>query len=206
MTKLQKHRRKAVEILLAKADKTIPMLIDYQLDAALRNLLNLPKLPPGGEPYSGWMVGGGHSNNSSMIISSKGLNLIKHWEGYRSNAYKCPAGVWTIGYGHTKGVYEGQKITSYEADIMLKEDLAVFEGAVSRFVKVNLTQGQFDALVSFAFNVGVSAFQNSTLLRLLNKGDYDGAAGQFQRWVKAGKQTLPGLVRRRESERKVFLS
>lgn len=139
-----------------------------------------------------------------MQISKAGLDLIKQFEGLYLKAYRCPAGVPTIGYGHTAGVAMGQTITEQHADEYLRRAVRMFERAVERVVKVPLTQGQFDALVSFAFNLGAGALQSSTLLRLLNSGDYAGAADQFGRWTKAGGRVLPGLVRRREAERRLF--
>lgn len=139
-----------------------------------------------------------------MQISKAGLDLIKQFEGLYLKAYRCPAGVPTIGYGHTAGVAMGQTITQQQADDYLRRDVRQFERAVARLVTVPLTQGQFDALVSFAFNIGDGALAQSTLLRLLNAGDYAGAAAQFDRWNKAGGRVLPGLVRRRAAERALF--
>lgn len=139
-----------------------------------------------------------------MQISKAGLDLIKQFEGLYLKAYRCPAGVPTIGYGHTAGVAMGQTITQQQADDYLRRDVRQFERAVARLVTVPLTQGQFDALVSFAFNLGEGALAQSTLLRMLNAGDYAGAAAQFDRWNKAGGRVLPGLVRRRAAERALF--
>ena len=140
-----------------------------------------------------------------MNISTNGIELIKQFEGCRLKAYKCPAGIWTIGYGHTSGVKEGQTITRAEAEQLLKEDLARFERVINNIVKIEINQNQFDALVSFSYNLGVGALNNSTLLRLLNKGDYNGAAEQFNRWVYAGGKKLTGLVKRRTAEKELFL-
>lgn len=139
-----------------------------------------------------------------MNTSQKGLDLIKSFEGLRLSAYKCPAGVWTIGYGTTAGVKPGQSITKERAEELLRDDVKRFEDQVLRLVKVPLTQGQFDALVSFTYNLGAANLGNSTLLRLLNAGDYKGAAAQFDRWTKAGGKELPGLVKRRAAERALF--
>lgn len=139
-----------------------------------------------------------------MHISQQGLDLIKSFEGLRLSAYKCPADVWTIGYGTTAGVKPGQAITKERAEELLREDVARFEAQVLRLVKVPLTQGQFDALTSFVYNLGAGNLSNSTLLRVLNAGDYSGAAAQFDRWDKAGGKVLPGLVRRRAAERALF--
>ncbi len=141
-----------------------------------------------------------------MEISQKGLDLLKQFEGCKLDAYRCPAGVWTIGYGHTRDVEPGQVITRAEAEDLLREDLADFEEAVGDVVEIELTQGQFDALVSFAYNVGKGALRSSTLLRLLNNNDIQGAANQFVRWNKAGGQVLKGLTRRRLAEKELFLS
>lgn len=139
-----------------------------------------------------------------MHISQQGLDLIKSFEGLRLSAYKCPADVWTIGYGTTAGVKPGQTITKERAEELLREDVKRFEDQVLRLVKVPLTQGQFDALVSFVYNLGAGNLSNSTLLRLLNEGDYAGAGAQFERWTKAGGKVLAGLVRRRAAERALF--
>ena len=148
-------------------------------------------------------------------ISSKGLNLIKHYEGCYLTAYLCPANVWTIGYGHT-GKVDGAKITSgmkisnTKANQLLKVDLHGFERIVTKLVKVPINQNLFDALVSFSFNVGAGALENSTLLKELNAGKYKSAAKHFLDWNKAtvnGKKVvLNGLTKRRQSEMELFLS
>lgn len=146
---------------------------------------------------------------SPRAISAAGLNLIKHFEGLYLKAYKDPVGIWTIGYGHTGlthndgTVKAGRVITTAEAEDLLRYDLANFEGRVSRLVTVPLSDDEHAALVSFDFNTGGLA--DSTLRRLLNAGDYAGAADQFLRWDKAGGKTLAGLTRRRKSERNLFL-
>ena len=140
-----------------------------------------------------------------MEISKNGIILIKKFEGCSLKAYKCPAGVWTIGYGHTNKVFVDDVITQEEAETLLKQDLIIHCNNVSKLVKVHLNQNQFDALVSFEYNVGYGAFQNSTLLKLLNQGKYKEAAAQFDRWIYAGKKVLPGLVNRREAEKELFL-
>ena len=137
-------------------------------------------------------------------ISDEGLDLIKHFEGCELTAYVCPSGIYTIGYGHTGGVTPGQTITQAEADEILRDDVRKFETGVDNHTNVPLNQSQFDALVSFTFNVGLGAYRDSTLLRLLNGADYEGAAGQFGRWVNGASGPLPGLVRRREAEEKLF--
>jgi lysozyme len=141
-----------------------------------------------------------------MKTSKNGINLIKKYEGCYLKAYKCPANVWTIGYGRTKGVKQGMKITKAKAEAHLKDDLVTFENAVDKYVKVPINQNQFDALVSFSFNCGTGALKTSTLLRNLNKKDYSGAANEFLRWNKANGKVLNGLTKRRKEERTLFLT
>lgn len=131
--------------------------------------------------------------------------IIKDFEGLELEAYKCPADVLTIGYGHTKKVSAGDVITEGEADILLALDVQDAERAVNAYVDVDINQNQFDALVSFVYNLGAGNFKSSTLLRKLNQGDYLGAANEFQRWNKAGGKVLRGLVRRREAEANLFI-
>lgn len=133
-------------------------------------------------------------------INDAGLALIQRWEGLRLTAYQDVAGVWTIGYGHTRDVRPGQTITEAEATALLRADLAEAEAAVTRLVKVPLTDGQFAALVSFVFNVGQGAFGSSTLLRRLNSGDYDAVPGELARWSRAGGRVVQGLANRRAAE------
>lgn len=140
-----------------------------------------------------------------MNISPDGLALIKRFEGLRTEAYKCSAGVLTIGYGSTgKHVTPGMKITEAEAEELLLKDVARFERGVSERIQVPVTQGQLDACIALAFNIGLAAFGKSTLLRLLNESKYSLAAEQFDRWTRAGGKKLPGLVRRRAAERALF--
>lgn len=139
-------------------------------------------------------------------INQEGLTLIKRFEGLKTKAYICPAGVLTIGYGSTgPHVKPGMVISEAEAERLLIKDLARFEAAVERLVKVPLTDGQFAALVSFTFNVGAGNLQKSTLLRKLNAKDYKGAADQFPAWNKAAGKVMNGLVKRRADERALFL-
>lgn len=142
--------------------------------------------------------------NNKLKTSQQGLELIKHFEGFRSKAYLCPANVWTIGYGTTSGVKRGQVVTEAQATQMLQRDVEKFENAIKRHVQVPLRQNEFDALVSFVYNVGEGNFKSSTLLRLLNQGGYDDVYAQLQRWNRGGGRVLTGLVRRREAEGKLF--
>lgn len=139
-----------------------------------------------------------------MKTGKKGIELIKEFEGFKRSPYLCPAGVWTIGYGSTKGITKNTKpITKQDAEKLLINDLTDAERAVRSFVKVPLTQNQFDALVSFTFNLGAGALSRSTLLKMLNAGNYD-LESQFLRWVRAGGKILPGLTRRRQAEADLF--
>ncbi|MMZ51657.1 Lysozyme RrrD [compost metagenome] len=139
-----------------------------------------------------------------MNISDKGLKLIQSFEGFREKAYLCPAGVWTIGYGHTKNVYPGQVSSMHDATMRLQWDAGNAERVVRQNVNVQLSQNQFDALVSFVFNLGERNFVQSTLLKYLNAGDYASAANQLLRWNKADGRVLPGLTRRRRAEKELF--
>ena len=139
-----------------------------------------------------------------MNISDNGLDLIKKHEGLRLEAYQDSVGVWTIGYGHTAGVKEGDTCTEEEANAYLREDAKSAERCVNSCVAVPLTQNEFDALCSFAFNLGCTSLRNSTLLRKLNDSDFDGAAAEFQKWNHAGGKVLAGLTKRREDEAQLF--
>jgi len=141
-----------------------------------------------------------------MRSSDKGIDLIKSYEGLRLQSYDDGGGVWTIGYGSTTGVTPGMTIDEAEATRLLKSDLMTAEQCVDESVEVEVTQHQFDALVSFVFNVGCKAFQNSTLLKLLNGGNADAAAQQFARWNKDNQKILAGLTKRRASEAELFLT
>jgi lysozyme len=144
-----------------------------------------------------------------MKTSHAGLNLNKEFEGLRLKAYKCPASVWTIGFGHTSKagapiVTPDLVITKAEAEEILKRDLVQYEEGVSSRVKVTLTQGQFDALVSFVYNVGETQFSRSTLLKRVNAGRFDEVPVEFMKWTRGGGKELPGLIRRRRAEVKLW--
>lgn len=140
-----------------------------------------------------------------MRINPDGLSIIREFETLELDAYYCPANVLTIGYGHTgPDVYEGQSITEDRANQLLAEDVAWAEDAVNTLAPPHITDNQFSALVSFVFNVGVGAFERSTLLRKLRGGDISGAACEFGRWNKSGGRVLRGLTRRRLAERVLF--
>lgn len=146
-----------------------------------------------------------------MKTGQAGIDLIKRFEGFSGKPYRCPADIPTIGYGSTRYA-DGREvsmsdppITEAQAVQLLADTLGRYEKGVTGLVTVPLTQSQFDALVSFAYNLGVGNLGNSTLLKKLNNRDYAGAANEFSRWVRGGGKILPGLVARREAERKLFL-
>ena len=140
-------------------------------------------------------------------INMAGLELIKSFEGCRLTAYKCPAGVWTIGYGHTgPDVKSGKTITFTEAEQLLKGDLDKFEDGVEKGIgTAAVTENQFAAMVSLAFNIGLGGFLKSTVLRMHKAGKYELAANAFLLWINGGGRQLPGLVRRRKAERTLYL-
>lgn len=141
-----------------------------------------------------------------MKCSQAGIDLIKRFEGFSAECYVCPAGKRTIGYGHVLAEGEAEQISAQEAEALLVKDIASAEEAVNRLVEVPLSQHQFDALVCLTYNIGNRAFSRSTLLRLLNNGDYMAAAAQFPRWVYASGKLLNGLRNRREAEQQLFLN
>lgn len=141
------------------------------------------------------------------VVSSKGLALIKEFEGLRLKAYRCPAGVATIGYGWTKGVRMGDVWTVQKAEEMLVEGVKPYAATVAKAIgKTPTTQNEFDSMVSFCYNVGEGAFRKSSVLRYHVRGQKKFAAEAFMKWVKGGGRTLPGLVRRRRSERALYLA
>ncbi len=146
-----------------------------------------------------------------MKVNAAGLDLIKSFEGLRLKAYKCSAGVDTIGYGHTSAagapvVKAGMKITAAEAEKILARDLGKYEQAVDKVVTVKPTPNQFSAMVSLCYNIGPGNFAGSSVVRRLNAGDVKGAAEAFLLWNKVHGRALAGLTRRREAERKLFLT
>jgi lysozyme len=144
-----------------------------------------------------------------MRMTKAGLDLIKQWEGFRAKAYRCPAGVWTIGFGHTSmagkpDVKQGMVISKAEGERILLNDLKVYEAGVRSVIKVNLTPNQYSAAVSLCYNIGVGAFRRSSVARFCNRGQWKNAADAFALWNKAGGRVLPGLVRRRAAEAALF--
>lgn len=142
-------------------------------------------------------------------MSRAGLELIKKFEGLRTKAYKCPANVWTIGFGHTSAagdpvVNSDLVITKEQAELILIRDVQKYEDGVRDLVQIGITQGQFDALVSFAYNAGVHRLAGSTLLKRVNAGRFDEVPAEFMKWTKGGGRDLPGLIRRRRAEVKLW--
>jgi lysozyme len=145
-----------------------------------------------------------------MKPSNNCIDLIKRFEGFRGKPYLCPAGIPTIGYGNTS-YQNGRSVTLKDpaisveqAEKLLVDTVQLFAAEVGKLLKVEVTQGQFDALVDFAYNMGASKLAGSTLLRLVNSGDFSGAEAEFGKWVYGGGVKLPGLVLRREAARKLF--
>ena len=139
-----------------------------------------------------------------MNVSQKCVDLIKHFEGFEDTAYLCPANVWTIGYGRTRNVREGDRITEVQAERDLLEELEEFAEQVLNSVKVELTQNELDALTSWTYNLGVGNLNSSTLLKKLNAGDKNSVPSEMIRWNKAAGKVLAGLTRRREAEAKLW--
>ena len=139
-----------------------------------------------------------------MKISEEGVALLKKFEGCELEAYQDSVGVWTRGYGHTKGVDEDMKISKDEAENLLKKELPEYEGYINKLVKVPLEQYQFDALCCWVYNLGPTNLKNSTLLTVLNQERYEDVPREIKRWNKAGGQVLNGLIRRREAEALLF--
>jgi lysozyme len=139
-------------------------------------------------------------------MTKEGIDLIKKFEGCKLSAYKCPAGIWTIGYGHTNGVFQGQTITQYEADKMLENDVVKFEMGVRHLVG-NLPDNKIDALTSFAYNLGLGALRDSTLCKKVKANPNDlTIRNEFMKWVNAGGKRLQGLVNRRQAEADLYFS
>lgn len=158
-----------------------------------------------------------------MPVSDKAIKMIQHHEGVRQKPYRCPAKLWTVGVGHVLYPEQGKlkledrdgfalrdadnrTFTMDEVNGILRSDLARFERGVGQYCPVALTQGQFDGLVSFSFNVGLGTLQRSTLRQKVLRGDMEGAADEFLKYVLAGGKVLKGLVNRRNDERALFMS
>lgn len=206
---LSRERERVLNVLFQALETSN----NEELDTIARIILDLPERPDGALPFIGWLLPITNLKKDDIINSNhlkktslEGINFIKKYEGFRAKAYYCPGKVLTIGYGHTRTVKPEQYITIEKAENLLLDDLKIFEDAVNQLVEVPLNQAQFDALVSFTFNCGISAFKKSTLLSKLNFQDYDGAAKEFTRWIYANGEILSGLVRRRNEEKIVFES
>jgi lysozyme len=205
MNDLNTLRQKVHNALFKKCDGTSFCQQDYDFDDLVRKYLKLPPRPRDALPYVGWIIENSSDKSTKHEISEDGVNAIKQWEGCVLSAYRCSAGVPTIGYGHTKTAKMGMTITLEQAEMLLKQDLKEYVRAVNSLVSIPISQNQFDALVSFCFNVGISAFKHSTLLRLLNENNLNGTGLAFGNWVFAGGRKLAGLVNRRQFEREMFL-
>ncbi len=142
--------------------------------------------------------------SKDMKISLEGLGLIKKFEGCELEAYKCAAGVWTIGYGSTKGVKEGDSLTQEDADKLLRHEMDEYEGYIKDMVKIDLKQNEFDSLVSWVFNLGPANLKTSTMLKVINDNKLEEVPSQMKRWNKANGKVLEGLIRRREAEALLF--
>lgn len=140
-----------------------------------------------------------------MKTSARGIRLIQQFEGFRSKAYRDVVGVWTIGYGFTKGVKDGDTITLEQASKRLQKELAEYERGVSEACQIAPNQNQFDALVSFSFNVGIAGMKKSSVIKAHNREDYQAAGRAFGLWNKAGGKVYPGLTRRRAAESALYL-
>ena len=145
-----------------------------------------------------------------MQVNEAGLALIRAYEGFRAAAYRCPAGVWTIGFGHTSEagppvVRAGMRVSKAEANTILARDVAMFASDIALMIRVPLNANQFSALVSFAYNVGVGAFRSSSVLKAVNASDFAAVPRRLNLWVKANGKTLSGLVKRRASEGQLFM-
>ena len=141
---------------------------------------------------------------NKMKISEDGLELIKKFEGCETTAYQDSVGVWTIGFGHTKGVEEGQTCSIEDAESMLADEMDEYEGYINNMVKVDLQQHEFDALVAWVYNLGPTNLGESTMLKVLNGGQFDRVPDEMNRWTRAGGEILEGLVRRRQAEALMF--
>lgn len=139
-----------------------------------------------------------------MQTSEKGKEFIKHFEGCKLEAYQCSGDVWTIGCGHTRGVEEGDKISKKQADALLCADIEMVETHVKRLITVDLDQSQWDAIVSWCFNLGCGNLRASTMLQVINSGELDKVSKQIVRWDKVGKKAVAGLTRRRKAEADLF--
>ena len=140
-----------------------------------------------------------------MRCNQKGIDIIKMYEGLKLQPYLCPAGLLTVGYGSTLAGKLNRQITREEAEQFLKLDVEEAEKGMSPLIKIECSENEWSALVSFVFNVGVGNFKNSTLLKVLNQRDKKEAANQFARWVFAAGKILPGLQKRRDAEKELFL-
>ena len=197
-----------------QADVTVPDVpVDIDHDTPLEDILEMSRDGVSSDEVETLDVTGlfampmGLAPSAVRSISQKGLNLIKEFEGVRLKAYRCPAGVWTIGYGWTRGVKSGDVWTRAKAEQMLVEGVKPYVASVVAAIgNAKTSQNELDAMVSFTYNVGPANFRKSSVLRYHLQGKKASAADAFLSWTKAAGKTLPGLVRRRKAERALYLS
>ena len=197
------------ELLLILSDPSQVRDIQNSLNFLVPPVADEPVKPDGFfGPRTGRLLGRAIAQNRLLpkhTINDAGVKLVAGFEGFKDTAYLCPGDVWTIGYGHTHNVKEGDTMSRETAWEVLKVDLRHAEGCVTRLVKVPIGPNMFSALVSWAFNVGEGNAEESTLMRLLNHRNFQAAADEFPKWKYAGGGILDGLVRRRQAERALFL-
>jgi GH24 family phage-related lysozyme (muramidase) len=199
----------AIDSIEIKTDVEDDPVTDDIADAILakiNNQISLLKRAKSSKGKKQEIVRSEPSEIQTLSVSNRLVDMIKKYEGFRANPYTCPGGVLTIGYGTTMKPGQYTSITKEQADAILRRTISGFERSVKNLVVVPLNQNQFDALVSFAYNVGAGALKRSTLLKELNSGDYEGAANELTKFVRSNGKILPGLVKRREEERNLFLS
>ncbi len=196
----------SVEIKTDVEDDPVTDDIADSILTKINNQISLLKKTKSSEENGKEAVKSEPTEIQSLSVSDRLVDMIKKYEGFRANPYTCPGGVLTIGYGTTMKPGQYTSITKEQGDAILRKTIAGFERSVKSLVTVPLNQNQFDALVSFAYNVGAGALKKSTLLKKLNSGDYEGAANELTKFVRSKGKVLQGLVKRREEERKLFLS
>jgi lysozyme len=194
-------RKEALKIIEQLSVQILEMIASYYSGQSypIDNNTKIPNDPVKDKEKQGRRIRG-----SARSTSTKGIEIIKLFEGYREKPYLDAVGVLTVGYGHTSNV-KGC-VTPTQATWLLLEDLAKVEEAINNSVFIQLLQHEFDALASFIYNVGAGAFKKSTLLKCLNAGQKYNAASEFLKWDKAGGSRLEALTKRRRSERRMFLS
>ena len=146
-----------------------------------------------------WMLKG-------SLLQDKNLNFIREVEGFKREAYQDEGGVWTIGYGHTRGVKEGDTVSTHKANMYLNTDLVIFEIQLQKLIRADLNPNQYLALLSFIYNIGATQFANSTVLKYVNEGKFELVPDELRKWNKVNNEVSLGLTRRREKEAKLFMN